>query len=83
MPVELVALHPRAVFLPQAARGMLWSLVVQHWITGKPIPASDQGVCSTILVHQPTWRAHKAEIREILADIVPQLAPSDPQATDP
>jgi hypothetical protein len=73
MPVALIALHPRVVFLPQAARGMLWSLVCYHWITGKPIPETDQGVLAILLAHQPRWKAHRAEIREILADVLPQL----------
>jgi uncharacterized protein YdaU (DUF1376 family) len=52
---------------------MLWSLVCYHWITGKPIPQTDQGILAIVVAHQPTWRAHKDEIREILADVVPQL----------
>jgi uncharacterized protein YdaU (DUF1376 family) len=73
IPVALIALHPRVVYLPQAARGMFWSLIFYHWITGKPIPQTDQGVLAIILAHQPTWRAHKEEIRAILADVIPQL----------
>jgi hypothetical protein len=64
MPVALIALHPRVVYLPQAARGMLWSLVFYHWITGKPIPETDQGVLAILLAHQPTWKAHKEEFEE-------------------
>jgi uncharacterized protein YdaU (DUF1376 family) len=73
MPVELIALHPRATFLPPAAFGMLCRLVFHHWITEKPIPQSDQGVQAIIVTHKPTWRAHKDEIREILADVIPTI----------
>jgi hypothetical protein len=74
MPVALIALHPQAEFLPPAAFGMLWRLVSYHWITEKPIPSSDQGIQAIIVTHKPTWHAHKAEIRAILDDVIPQLA---------
>jgi uncharacterized protein YdaU (DUF1376 family) len=53
--------------------GLLWRLVCHHWITEKPTPTSDQGVQAIIVTHKPTWRAHKDEIRLILADVIPQL----------
>jgi uncharacterized protein YdaU (DUF1376 family) len=73
IPVALIALHPRATFLPPAAFGMLCRLVYHHWITEKPIPQSDQCVQAIIVTHKPTWRAHKDEIREILADVIPAM----------
>jgi uncharacterized protein YdaU (DUF1376 family) len=73
IPFALTALHPRAAFLPPAAYGMLFRLIHYHWATGKPIPSTDQGILAIIVAHKPTWRAHKDEIREILADVVPQL----------
>jgi len=73
MPVALIALHPRAAFLPPSAFGMLCRLVYHHWITEKPIPQSDQGVLAIIVTHKPTWRAHKEEIRAILADLIPAM----------
>lgn len=74
MPIALIALHEKANFLPPAAYGMLWRLLGYHWITGKPIPKTDQGILAIVVAHYPTWMAHKADIKEILADVLPKLA---------
>jgi uncharacterized protein YdaU (DUF1376 family) len=73
MPFGLIALHPKAAWLPQAAFGMLTRLAWYYWSTEKPLPRSDAAINALLAVHRPTWSAHKAEIWAIRADVVPQL----------
>jgi uncharacterized protein YdaU (DUF1376 family) len=73
MPFGLIAFHPRAGWLPQAAFGMLTRLAWYYWSTEKPLPRSDAAINALLAVHRPTWSAHKAEIWAILADIIPEL----------
>lgn len=73
MPFGLIALHPKASWLPQAAFGMLTRLAWCYWATEKPLPRSDAAINALLAVHRPTWSAHKAEIWAILADIIPEL----------
>jgi uncharacterized protein YdaU (DUF1376 family) len=73
MPVEALIYQPKTVGLPPAAYGMLCRLIHHFWFTGKPLPTNDTRLRALCQCHYPVWRKHGAEIREILADVIPAM----------
>jgi hypothetical protein len=75
MPVEFFATHPQIIGLNTAALGTLWRLLLHFWMTDcAPLPDTDYALFLLSRSHKPTWASYKAEIREILADVTPDLA---------
>jgi hypothetical protein len=75
MPVEFFATHPQIIGLNTAALGTLWRLLLHFWMTDcAPLPDTDYALFLLSRSHKPTWASYKAEIREILADVTPELA---------
>lgn len=74
LPVDALFHHPEWIALPSAGAGMLIRLCEHFWRTRcKPLPKDSDGLRAIARAHRPTWMHHEAAIREILADIEPEL----------
>lgn len=75
MPIEGLIDHPKAIALTSAGTGILWTIATHFWRSEcAPLPTFDEGLRTIARAHKPTWVSHRADIKAILSEIIPDLA---------
>lgn len=77
MPIEAFALHPKVLAMNSAGYGAVARLLFHFWMTDcAPLPETDYARFLIARAHKPTWATYRADIREILDEICPELRES-------
>ena len=77
MPIEAFALHPKVLAMNSAGYGAVARLLLHFWMTDcAPLPETDYARFLIARAHKPTWATYRADIREILDEVCPELRES-------
>lgn len=74
MPIEAIADNQKLAVLPIAGYGMVLRILIHFWANDCRVrPTTDNMMYAWSHAHRPTWMLHRLAIKDILAELLPEL----------